>query len=133
MKVQIKIGVDVAYLQAECGVRYWEDATVDGVEDEDGTLIPCRDGDYWCPRIDLATGRIVNWEKGKEADIHYKICDDGKYQLLDELGNVVKEIEGYVPEIMYPNEEGYGDYVIMSVNADGFIDNWVTPLNEFSD
>ena len=32
--------VPVKYLRAECGVRYWEDATVNGVEDTDGKLIP---------------------------------------------------------------------------------------------
>lgn len=29
-------------LKVEAGVRYWEDATVNGIEDVDGALIPCK-------------------------------------------------------------------------------------------
>jgi len=39
MKIQINISkeFDAKYLRAKCGVRYWEDASVNGVEDtEDG-------------------------------------------------------------------------------------------------
>ena len=47
MKIILKIEkeFDVKYLKAKVGVRYWEDSRVDGVEDEDGDLIPCREGD----------------------------------------------------------------------------------------
>lgn len=135
MKVKLKIEkeFDVKYLLAEVGVRYWEDATVDGVEDEEGSLIPCRDGDYWKPLIDIETGVITNWEKGRTASIHYKCCDDGVYALLDEYKETVKAIEGYVPDIMCPEGEGYGDYVIMNVDSDGKIDKWECNLDDFLD
>ncbi len=116
--------VDVKFLRASCGRCYWEDATVDGVEDIDGTLIPCRIGDNWCPLIDLETGVILNWTQGKTADIHYKVCDEGVYELLTAGMHCVKKIEGYVPDIMCPDENGYGDYVIMKVDASGKIANW---------
>lgn len=48
-------------LIVEAGVRYWEDATVNGVEDSDGTLIPFRAGGNWCPIIDIGTGRVLDW------------------------------------------------------------------------
>lgn len=121
----------VRYLQARCGVRYWEDATVDDVEDVDGSRIPCRDGDDWAPLIDLHTGTIINWRPGAVASIHYKVCDDGSYALLDEDKNVVVEIEGYVPSIMAPADNGYGDYVIMDIDKDGKIDKWKVDLKEF--
>ena len=62
-------------LRVSAGVRYWEDASVNGVEDTDGTLIPFRKGDLWCPIIDLETGQIYDWPAGANAYIHYKVCD----------------------------------------------------------
>ena len=54
MKVKLKIEkeLEVKYLQVKAGARYWEDTIVDGVEDTEGSLIPCREGDYWCPLIE---------------------------------------------------------------------------------
>ena len=124
--------VAVKYLEAWCPVRYWEDATVNGAEDTEGT-IPCRVRESWCPLIDLDTGTIVNWTPGIEAYIHYKVVDEGVYRLLDEEQNLVKEIDGYVPYIMCPNDHGYGDYVIMQVDANGRIENWTVNLDEFED
>ncbi len=129
--VVTKSRVKVKYLNAVCGVRYWEDATINGVEDTNGTLTPFRVGDDWNPLIDIETGTIVDWPQGVEAKIHFKVCDDGKYTLLDATHNVVSQIEGYVPEIMSPGGEGFGDYVIMSIGPDGKIDNWETPLAAF--
>lgn len=120
----------VTQLHAECGVRYWEDAEVDGVQDDDGN-IPCRSGDMWSVLIDLDTGVVLNWTKGVRADVHYKVCDMGRYRLLNSQGNLVKEIEGYVPSIMSPGGAGYGDYVIMSIDAEGKIENWKVSLDEF--
>ena len=79
--------VPVKFLRARCGVRYWEDGTINGEEDADGSRIPCRDGTpadndslgggNWCPIIDLETGRIEGWPEGTTASVHYKCCDDG--------------------------------------------------------
>jgi hypothetical protein len=134
MKVKLKIEkeFDVKYLLAEAGARYWEDTTVNGKEDTDGKLIPCRDGDYWKPVIELETGIIVNWKKGTTANVHYKCCDDGVYKLLDENKNVIMLIDGYVPEMMCPEENGYGDYVIMVIDKDGKIRNWKTDFSDFT-
>lgn len=43
-KVTTTTKVPVKYLRARCGVRYWEDGTVNGVQDDDGSRIPCRNG-----------------------------------------------------------------------------------------
>jgi len=136
-----KHDVEVAYLRARCGVRYWEDAIVNGVRDEDGSRIPCRlgtaadnnrlGGGDWCPTIELATGRIESWPEGTTAKIHYKVCDDGDYDLLDASRNVVKSIDGYVPSIMCPDDSGDGDYVIMTIGPDGVIANWRVDLSDF--
>ncbi|MDH7801304.1 MULTISPECIES: hypothetical protein [unclassified Rhizobium] len=130
--ITVKTGVakSVRYLKADCGVRYWEDAEVNGVEDEDGN-IPCRNGDSWQPVIDLNTGKIEGWPEGTTADLHYKVCDAGVYTLLDENREAVKQIDGYVPKIMCPGGSGYGDYVIMKIGADGLIDNFNLDLGPF--
>lgn len=135
MKVKLKIEkeFEVKYLQVKAGARYWEDAIVDGVEDTEGSLIPCREGDYWCPLIELESGIIKNWEHGKKASVHFKVCDDGEYSLLDLNKEVVKSIDGYVPDIMSPKESGYGDYIIMDIDENGKISNWRVKLDEFTD
>lgn len=129
--LKVKKEFDIKYLRVEAGVRYWEDATVNGIEDTDGSLIPCRDGGNWEPLIEIETGKITNWEQGVTADIHYKVCDDGTYMLLDEGANTIKSIDGYVPKIMCPNGNGYGDYIIMNVDESGFIKNWNPDLSDF--
>lgn len=64
MKVEIKTTKET--LLVDAGVRYWEDASVNGIEDEKG-LIPCRDGERWKPIIDIESGVITNWTKGVVA------------------------------------------------------------------
>lgn len=131
-KIKIETEVDIKTLQVKAGVRYWEDATIDGVEDVDGNLTPCRVGDYWCPSIDVETGIILNWEKGKTASIHFKICDDGSYYLVDDKENIVLSIEDdYVPSILCPKRSGYGDYIIMDIDENGKINNWDFNINDF--
>jgi hypothetical protein len=127
MKIEltVKKEFEVKTLLVEANVRYWEDATVNGVEDENGDLIPCKVGDTWKPIIDLETGLITNWEKGKEANIHYKVCDEGEYWLQDENGEKIVKAKGYyVPDFLAIDDSGYGDYIIMKVDKEGKINNW---------
>lgn len=122
---------EVQTLEVEAGVRYWEDSEVNGVTDDDGELIPCRKGDMWCPIINVNTGQILNWKQGTTANIHYKVCDDGTYTLKDKEGTVISSIDGYVPDIMCPVGNGFGDYIIMNVNEEGYINNWNVSFDEF--
>jgi hypothetical protein len=114
----------VKTLLVEAGVRYWEDSDVNGIEDTDGTLIPCRIGKNWCPKIDIETGQILNWNIGTTANVHYKVCDDGTYKLLDENENIVASIDGYVPKILDIYDDSFGDYIILKIDENGFIDKW---------
>ena len=124
VKIVRKENVQVTKLKVDAEVRYWEDASVNGIDDEDGTLIPCRVGDAWCPIIDLATGKIEGWPENTIASIHYKVCDAGRYSLLDADGKEVCVKDGYVPDIMAPAGDGGGDYIIMQVGPDGAILNF---------
>lgn len=118
-----------ALLVVSAGVRYWEDATVNGVEDEQGGLIPFRNSDKWEPVIELATGLIRDWPQGTVADVHYKVCDAGEYWLADADGNKVAKWSGYyVPDkLLCVGANGYGDYIILTVGSDGKIKGWNPP------
>jgi hypothetical protein len=114
-------------LMVDARVRYWEDAEVNGISDDDGNLIPCRVGDSWMPTIELATGVILGWPVGTSAKIHYKVCDDGDYWLADAEGNrLYKWADHYVPDrLLCVGDRGYGDYIILNVMEDGRIAGWV--------
>lgn len=131
-EVNVKKEVELTTLVVKAGVRYWEDATVNGVEDVDGDLIPCREGDMWNLLIDLDKGVITNWKQGVKAHVHYKVCDAGCYYLRDEKGDTVLSIEqDYVPSLLCPKERGYGDYIIMVIDENGKIDGWEADISSF--
>ena len=120
--------MQAAYIEIEAEVRYWEDATINGKEDTDGTLVPFRFGKQWCPTIRLADGWIVGWPEGTTADIHYKVCDQGEYWLAAEDGRVAKWSGYYVPDsFLCHGDTGFGDYIIFKVGADGKIEGWEQP------
>ncbi len=136
MKATVKIEkeVELKTLVVKAGVRYYEDATVNGVEDTEGDLIPCKQGELWCPIIDIDSGVITNWKQGVKAEVHYKVCDAGSYYLQDAEGNTVLSIEqDYVPKMMCPKESGYGDYIIMDIDENGKIANFIQTLDGFVD
>jgi hypothetical protein len=133
MKTTVKIEkeVDIKTLEVEANVRHWEDSIINGVDDEFGYLTPAREGNLWCPIIDIDSGIVKDWPRGTIADIHFKVCDAGVYKLKDENGNVVIEKVGYVPNIMCPNGKGYGDYIIMRIDENGKIENWKADISDF--
>lgn len=121
---------DMLIVKVVAHVGYWEDGEINGADDDqDNPKMPCVTGIndgigwYWCPLIDVETGRIINWEKGVEASIHYKVSDECGLIIMKGV-NVLYEDEDYVPEFLCPKEEGYGDYIIMDVDSEGFIKNW---------
>lgn len=114
---------EITHLVAIMGVRYWEDATVNGVEDTNGYIIPCRNDDNWEITVDAKTGKVKDWPEGTEAKIHYKVCDDGEYSLFSGPELVACHY-GYVPKTFCPGGDGYGERVIMTIEKDGTIQGW---------
>jgi hypothetical protein len=129
--INVKTEVEIKTLHVSAKVRYWEDGTLNGKEDKDGEM-PCRDGDNWCPIIDIDSGKILNWKQGTTAEIHYKVCDCCYWELKDEKGNTLTSKDGYVPGTLAPKEAGYGDYIIMDIDEDGLIADWDFDLEDFS-
>ena len=76
--------MQTTYIEVSAQVRYWEDATINGTTDTDGTLAPMRKDDCWAPVIRLADGMVMDWPQGTTADVHFKVCDAGEYWLLDD-------------------------------------------------
>lgn len=120
--------MQACFIEVEAGVRYWEDAYLNGVEDSAGK-IPLRQGNIWKPIIDLKTGLLLDWPNDVEAKIHYKVCDAGQYWLLDENKRRIAKWKGYyVPNnILCIKDNGYGDYIIFNVERSGFIQHWKDP------
>lgn len=120
---------EAKFIEVLAGVRYWEDATLNGERDDEGK-IPLRNDDCWAPTIELGTGRVVDWPDGIEADIYYKVCDSGIYWLLDETGARIAKWKGYyVPNsILCVGDDGFGDYIIMNIGPDGNIVDWIPPV-----
>ena len=139
--IKTKIEVNIRYLKVDAKVRYWEDSDVDGTEDVN--LYQCQGQgtprmpfavkvkDYptsniysdhwrWQPTIDVEKGCIVNWPIGTTARIHYKVCDEGHYQLLDAEGKCVVDVNSYVPTCIGE----WGDYIVMNIDENGQIDGF---------
>jgi hypothetical protein len=134
VKVKTEQKAEIKTLHVEAGVRYWEDATINGIEDDSGHMIPFRKGDSWCPVIDIDAGQVLGWPKGTTANIHYKVCDDGSYYAKSKDGDTILSIKNdYVPSILSPKSEGYGDYIIMDIDENGFIQDWNPDLSDFEE
>lgn len=82
--------VNLKYFELNVWPRYTEDAEINGEDDkemENNPQMPflIKEGsEYrWNIIIDIETGSVVDWPKGVTADVHYKVCDEGEYSLLD--------------------------------------------------
>lgn len=121
--------IEVTHIEVDAGVRYWEDSTVNGnAEDDDEPKIFGAEGDRWKVRINLDEGKIEDWPEGMTAEIHYKVCDDGIYWLTDGFGTRLLKREDYVPnDFLCHSENGFGDYIIMDVSEEGYIQGYQQP------
>lgn len=76
--------------------------------------------------IDIVTGKVAGWTQGDTATINIKVVDMGVYVLIDHTGSEIATLkDSYVPDALSIDEEGYGDYVYISILADGSVKGWV--------
>ena len=153
MKVKVvkPVDLDLKYLKAKFGVRYWVDCKYskdngqtwidsdDDSEEADAAVVtdmpfvvPEKDRwgttNYWVITIDLDEGKVINWPKDFMISTNFKVCDDGEYIFLDEnkneLINITKEYDQYyVPDFLALEDDGYGDYVYLDIDSEGNINN----------
>ncbi len=124
---------EIKYLEVDANVRYWDDDKVIRDEEDpdiqdDAPKMPGAelvDGDWrWRVTIDVDNGTIVGWPKGTTASVHYKVCDEGVYTLLDKDNKVIERVESYVPDCLAPMEDGWGDYIILDIDRNGKIEGF---------
>ena len=112
-------------IKIEAHVRYPEDAYVNGKqEDEDLPTMPYlasdpSEGDWiWNLSIDADTGEVIGWPKGTVGQSNYKVCDECKVT----FGSI--NYDCYVPDFLSIDDEGFGDYIYITIQADGLIKGW---------
>lgn len=130
-------------MKVDAGARYPEDAEVNGIEENDDnpkmpflSLIeedaenifgrPYKRKTWrWRFEIDVETGKIKDWPADVKAESYYKVCDDCKLEYFED-GKYICNNDGnwYVPDCLCLNDEGYGDYMDLTINADGTIEKW---------
>lgn len=130
--------IDIKTIYVNAHVRYPEDSMIRedlddawGEDDPDKPNMPCMEyvenrysGWYWKPIIDIKTGKILNWREGVRASISYKVCDEFECTVKDASDAIVASYNGYVLNFMAITDEGYGDYIYLDVNEEGYIENW---------
>ena len=150
MKISRKKTVeeDIKYLYAHLHDDWWDGAQISRNEsefeevDEDGSQIKdmlkvfdaptntrfkeyiAKDDPCFSMKINVDTGEVVGWPKDTAMNIYWKIVDEGLYQYLDKDDNIIFEYDGYVPGELAIEDSGYGDYVILNIDSNGFIENW---------
>lgn len=76
--------------------------------------------------IDVDNKKVVDWnETAGEVSIFAKVRDEGVYKFYDKDGNIIQTIEDkYVPDFLQVNENGYGDYLNLTISKNGVIENF---------
>ena len=72
--------------------------------------------------LNIKTGTIDDWDCG-EVCINFKVVDSGVYTLVENGKDLVTK-EDYVPDFLQIDENGYGDYVEITVDENGHIYDW---------
>jgi hypothetical protein len=124
---------EVPYLEVTFPVDYMESFSVNGIEAVYENDVPFVNDGMCKFTIYMLNGRIKDWKFNKSIAIHYKVVDTGTYRLLSAGFNVIASIEeDYAPEILCIDDLGYGDYINMTIDANGYIENFNnTLLDEF--
>lgn len=76
--------------------------------------------------IDVDDKKVVDWyETTGEVSIFAKVRDEGVYKYYDKDGKIIQTIEDeYVPNFLQVNENGYGDYLNLTISKNGVIENF---------
>ena len=84
--------------------------------------------------VDLKERKVKDWDESKGyIRVWAKVRDEGTYTLYDTDMNPLWQIQGYVPfALIPPYEGGFGDYLELTINADGSLPQW-KETSDFSD
>lgn len=126
--MSVDISIDqIQYVQIVGKPLFLGNCWYNGESDEEGNIPILNKNKVLDFKIDVGTGKIVNWIDGDVAKIHYKVRDACDYLLLDKNGNQLISLneydQFYVPDFL-DFHKGYGDYLIMTINPNGFIEEF---------
>ena len=84
--------------------------------------------------MDLKEQKVKDWDESRGyIRIWAKVCDEGTYTLYDADMKPLWQIQGYVPNTLIPPyEKGFGDYLELTINADGTLPQW-KGISDFTD
>ncbi len=117
MKTTVLKPTEIEISHIELALPVWYD------EEEIPNDFPFRKGDLWTVLVEMDTGKILNWPKGRAAKIHLTVKDGGKYTLYGPDREVLAKRDGdYVPHDVVPGQ--YGDTVELDIAECGTIRNW---------
>lgn len=76
--------------------------------------------------IDVDRKKVLGWnETAGEVTIFAKVCDEGVYKYYDKDANIIQTIDNvYVPDFLQVNENGYGDYLNLTISKNGVIEKF---------
>lgn len=134
-------------LKVSAGIRYLEDATVNGQQDisyelQEAGQAPAmplcvrRPGNNHCPtdmwlwelEIDPDTGTVANWPAGTTAHAHYKVCDECGIEYFRDgvkvCDNESGKCHGYVPRFLHYSPCYDSDCIDIGIGPDGRIKCW---------
>jgi hypothetical protein len=116
LSVMKEVEIDAVKVRIEFSPQYMDEE--DCVFNEN---TPMLENGVFSITYNIETGIIDDWPKNESFECYEKVTDGGSYYLLDSEGvELASIIENYVPDCV--NNE-YGDYVIISINDDGILEN----------
>lgn len=74
--------------------------------------------------VDIENGKIIDWPIGNCGIIMSKPVDSGIYTFMNENKENVLRISDYVIDGLDIDDEGFGDYIYLTILKDGTIKNW---------
>ena len=114
IKAKIETEIEVSQIQMTLPIRYEEDEYL--------KELPCFKNGMVVFRVDIDTGKIIDFPDDVEINVDMKVVDEGIYEIFGPDGGSIKRLEdGYVPNGVIPGE--YGDYVDLKISK-GHITNW---------
>lgn len=133
--------VSINKIYVDCHVRYWEDCEVGGEEFDENTpddkikdlltrwnpetKMGLVDNERLLLIINPENGHVENYVGGSDICMYFKVCDECSWKMVDENDNeVLGQEDEYVPDFLEIDDNGYGDYIEITIRADGFIKDW---------
>ena len=82
-------------------------------------LLKVGSGYDWNITINSKSGIIEDWPQGVTAKTWYKVCDMCRIAIAGQVHD-----NGYVPRFLALDDEGYGEYIYLTIDGMGKVEKW---------